>query len=209
MLDRISRRAELLAALGVSRATLMRAVRAAGPAVLTIGQARRTAYAARRLLRGSDTPLPVFQIDERGGSEEVGRLSLAYPHGSVFKFNAEPSWPLDDSMRDGWFDGLPYFLQDLRPDGFLGRQFASVHAQLLQLSDDPRSWSDDDALYAISLLGADQSGNFIVGESAYRLWLDQVQQTPECVDSGQVPQDYVERAQRAMQYGIAGIFGCR
>jgi hypothetical protein len=196
--------AELLAALGVSRATLMRAVRAAGSAVLTIGQARRTSYAARRLLRGSANPLPVFQVDEHGGSEEVGRLSLAYPEGSVFEFSAEPPWPLDHSMRDGWFDGLPYFLQDLRPDGFLGRQFARVHAQLLQLSDDPRSWSDDDTLYAISLLGADQSGNFIVGESAYRLWLDQVQQTPECLDSGQLSQAYIDRAQRAMQYGIAG-----
>jgi hypothetical protein len=107
-------------------------------------------------------------------------------------------------MRDGWFDGLPYFLQDLRPDGFLGRRFARVYAQLLQLSDEPRSWSDDDALYAVSLLGADQSGNFIVGESAYRLWLDQLQQTPECLDSRQLPQAYTERAQRAMQYGLAG-----
>jgi hypothetical protein len=33
-------------ALSVSRATLMRAVRAAGPEVLTIGRARRTSYAA-------------------------------------------------------------------------------------------------------------------------------------------------------------------
>jgi hypothetical protein len=90
-------------------------------------------------------------------------------------------------MRDGWFDGLPYFLQDLRPDGFLGRQFARLHAQILQLGDDPREWSDDDALYAISLLGADQSGNFIVGEGAFRLWLDQIQRPPECLDDGQMP----------------------
>jgi hypothetical protein len=63
---------ELLAALSVSRATLMRAVRAAGPEVLTIGRARRTSYAARRRLRGSADPLPVFQVDEQGGSEQVG-----------------------------------------------------------------------------------------------------------------------------------------
>ncbi|MGH8210740.1 MAG: type II toxin-antitoxin system HipA family toxin YjjJ [Steroidobacteraceae bacterium] len=196
--------AELLAALGVSRATLMRAVRAAGPAVLTIGRARRTSYAARRRLRGSANPLPVFQVDEHGGSEEVGRLSLAYPDGSVFECGTASPWPLDNVMRDGWFDGLPYFLHDLRPDGFLGRQFARMHAQLLQLSDDPRNWPDDDALYAISLLGADHSGNFIVGEGAYRLWLDQLQQTPECLDGGQMLHAYIERAQRAMQYGFAG-----
>jgi hypothetical protein len=182
----------------------MRTVRAAGPEVVTIGRARRTSYAARRRLRGSATPLPVFQIDEQGGSEQVARLSLAHPHGSVFELNVQSAWPLDASMRDGWFDGVPYFLQDLRPDGFLGRQFARAHGHLLQLGDDPRQWSDDDALYAISLLGADQSGNFIVGEVAFRLWLDQILEPPTCLEEARVPDAYVERAQRAMQDGNAG-----
>ena len=195
---------ELLAALSVSRATLMRAVRAAGPEVLTIGRARRTSYAARRQLRGSTDPLPVFQIDEQGGSEQVGRLNLAYPDGSVFELDAQSLWPLDDSMHDGWFDGLPYFLQDLRPDGFLGRQFARAHGQVLQLGEDPRQWSDDDAMYALSLLGADQSGNFIVGEVAFRRWLDQIQQPPACLEETQVLDAYIERAQRAMQDGNIG-----
>jgi hypothetical protein len=196
--------AELLAALSVSRATLMRAVRASGPEVLTIGRARRTSYAARRRLHGSAGPMPVFQVDERGGSEQVGRLNLAYPDGSVFEFSAPSLWPLDDSMRDGWFDGLPYFLQDLRPDGFIGRQFARAHAQVLQVGDDPRQWSDDDALYAISLLGADASGNFIVGEGAFRLWLDQIQQPPACLEEADVLEAYIERARRAMQDGDVG-----
>jgi hypothetical protein len=196
--------AQLLTSLGISRATLMRAVRAAGPVVLTIGRARRTSYAARRFLRGSANPLPVFQIDEHGRSEQVGQLNLAYPQGSVFEFYSASPWPLDAAMRDGWFEGLPYFLQDLRPDGFLGRQFARMHGQVLQLGDEPRNWSDDDVVYASSLLGSDQSGNFIIGESAYRSWLDQLQQTPEYLDSGQLPQAYSERAQRAMQYGLAG-----
>jgi hypothetical protein len=162
-----------------------------------------TIDATRRLLRGGANPLPVFRVDEQGGSEEIGRLSLTAAEGSVFEFSAELPWPLDDSMQDGWFDGLPYFLQDLRPDGFLGRQFARVRAQSLQLSDDPRSWSDDDALYANSLLGTDHSGNLIVGEGAYRLWLEQVHESPECLDNGQLLPAYTERAQRAMQYGIA------
>jgi len=182
----------------------MRAVRAAAPEILTIGRARRTSYAARRRLRGSAAPLPVFQVDTQGGSEEIGQLNLAYPDGSVFQFSSSALWPLDDSMRDGWFDGLPYFLQDLRPDGFLGRRFARAHAPVLQLGEDPRQWSDDDALYAISLLGSDQSGNFIVGEGALRLWLDEIQQPAECLDEERVPEAYSEHAQRAMQDGIVG-----
>src|SRR5882757_10779437 len=107
-LVRALRARPLLATLGISRATLMRAVRAAGPEVLTIGRARRTSYAARRHLRGSADPLPLFQVDEQGGSEQVGRLNLAYPEGSVLELGAPTIWPLQDSMRDGWFDGLPY-----------------------------------------------------------------------------------------------------
>jgi hypothetical protein len=182
----------------------MRAVRAAGSEVVTIGRARRTSYAARRRLRGSAEPLPVFQVDQRGESEQVGRLNLAYPDGTVFEFSGPSPWPLDDSMRDGWFDGLPYFLEDLRPDGFLGRQFARMYGQVLLLGEDPRRWSTDDALYAISLLGADQSGSFIVGEAAFRLWLAQMQQPPACLTEAQVLGTYVQRARRALQDGIVG-----
>ena len=182
----------------------MRTVRAAGPEVLTIGRARRTAYAARRRLRGRADPLPVFQVDERGGAEQVGRLNLAHPDGTFFEFSAPPRWPLDHSMRDGWFEGLPYFLQDLRPAGFMGRRFARAHARILQLGDDPGQWSDDDVLHAISLLGADQSGNFIIGEHALRLWLDEMQQPPTVAQEATLLETYLERAQRALQDGEAG-----
>ncbi len=131
--------AQLRDSLGVSPATLMRAVRAAGTAVITIGQARRTSYAARRLLRGSSAALPVFQVDAQGGYSELGAMDLAYPHGSVFHFFQPNAWPLDAPMRDGWHEGIPYFMQDLRPDGFLGRQFARMHAQILQLGENPRN----------------------------------------------------------------------
>lgn len=182
----------------------MRMVRAAGSEVLTIGRARRTSYAARRHLRGSAEPIPVFQIDERGGAEQVGRLNLAHPDGTVFEFSAPSSWPLDDSMRDGWFDGLPYFLQDLRPAGFMGRQFARAHARALPLGDDPRQWSDDDVLHAISLHGAGQSGNFVLGEHAFRLWLDEMQQPAAHVEEARVLETYSESANRAMQDGEVG-----
>jgi AraC-like DNA-binding protein len=160
---------ELLRVLGVSRPTLMRMLRTAGDAVLAGGRTRRTAYAARRLLRGSASPLPLFEIDEQGRPAEVGRLHLAYPDGALIEGEAFGAWPLDRDMQDGWFAGIPYPLQDMRPDGYLGRAFAHAHAELLQVPADPRQWSDDDALHALSLLGADQSGSFIVGEAAYRL----------------------------------------
>jgi hypothetical protein len=75
---------------------------------------------------------------------------------------------------------------------------------MLQLGDDPRQWSDDDVLYAISLLGADQSGNFILGESAFRLWLEQIQEPHASIEETQVLQVYIERSQDAMQDGDIG-----
>src|ERR1700759_5157470 len=84
--------ADVVAALDISRATLMRAVRAAGPAVLTIGRARRTSYAARRQLRGNADPLPLFQVDRQGDSEQVGNLNLAYPDGSVLELTGPSIW---------------------------------------------------------------------------------------------------------------------
>jgi hypothetical protein len=196
--------AQLLAEFGVSRATLMRAVRAAGASVLTIGRARRTSYAARRLLRGSGAPLPVFRVDRQGGAEQAGELHLAHPDGCLLEYRGALEWPLDAAMRDGWFDGIPYPLQDLRPEGFLGHAFARANAAVLQVSEDPRAWSDDDVLHALTLLGSDLGGNYIVGEPAYRLWLEQLQRPLQFVHDAQLAATYPDLAQRAMQQGIDG-----
>lgn len=114
----------LLGELRVSRPTLMRALRAAGPSVLSIGRARRTSCVARRALRGSDAALPVYRVDVRGGSVQVARMHLAYPDGCVLEQLEGLEWPVDADTRDGWFEGIPYPMQDLRPEGFLGRAFA-------------------------------------------------------------------------------------
>lgn len=196
--------AQLLAALGVSRPTLMRAVHAAGEQVLTIGRARRTSYAARRPLRGRWAPLPVFRIDPQGRPAAVGELHLAHPGGSLLRGAILEGWPLEGDMRDGWFDGVPYMLQDLRPEGFLGRAFARAHASLLQVGDAPRAWSDDDALYALSLLGADQPGCFIVGDAAYRRWLEQADAGTVPIGDAEIQARYPERARHALQGGTAG-----
>jgi hypothetical protein len=172
--------------------------------VLSFGRARRSAYAARRLLRGNGEPLPVFRIDASGASHEAGQLHLAYPHGCVALWHSGFEWPLDATMRDGWFEGIPYPLQDMRPEGFLGRAFAHQHAALLQVGDDPRSWSDDDVLYAMSLLGSDQAGNLILGERAFRLWQQRLRRPLELVTDATLQATYLALAQRAMDQGLVG-----
>lgn len=164
--------------LGVSRPTLARAVRALGDQVVSRGQARRTAYAARRQVRGSTKPLPLFRIDEVGVSHQAAVLYPLHGGGFAMEFNEPAPWPLQEQMVDGWFDSLPYFLDDMRPQGFLGRHFARNHADLLQVSADPSVWSEDDVVYALSLLGSDAPGNYVLGEPAMRLALELARELP-------------------------------
>jgi len=161
--------ARVLDGLGISRATLMRAVRAAGDRVVVRGRARRTTYAAIRPLRGRREPVPLFEIDTEGQAREAGRLQLIEPSGCALDAPGFP-WPMDEAMRDGWFEGLPYPVADMRPQGYLGRTFARTHASVLQVPEDPRYWSDDDVLHGLSVIGADLPGNLIVGEASYRQW---------------------------------------
>lgn len=210
---------ELLKVLGVSRATLMRLARAAGDEVIVRGNARRTAYAARRALRGSNAPLPLYRVDEQGDVEELARLDLTYPDGCAAEFSADFGWPLDEPMQAGWFDGLPYPLHDMRPQGFLGRNFARHHAEMLQVPTDPTEWSDDHALHAMSLLGVDLPGNLIVGEPACRRWLELSRRTrlesarlasappnhgDTPVTERQVAKVYASLAETAMAQGLVG-----
>ena len=161
--------AGVLDRLGTSRATLMRTVRAAGDRIVVRGRARRTTYAAARPLRGRREPIPLFEIDTEGHAHEAGELQLIEPRGCALDARGFP-WPMSDAMRGGWFEGLPYPIADMRPQGYLGRGLARSHAALLQVPEDPRYWSDDDVLHALSVIGADLPGNLVVGETSFRQW---------------------------------------
>ena len=54
----------------------------------------------------------------------------------------------------------------MRPQGFMGRSFATAHPELA-LGSDPAQWSDDDMLRALALFGDDLPGNLVVGEAAF------------------------------------------
>jgi hypothetical protein len=101
----------------ISGPTLMRAIQALGDQVVTRGKARRAAYAARRPLRGESAPLALYRVDENGRGREAAMLDLIYPAGCALAFKGAFEWPLPGDMRDGWFDGVPYPLDDMRHQG--------------------------------------------------------------------------------------------
>ena len=197
--------AELCARLnGINRATLTRALKTLGDGVIIRGESRRTRYALRRALRGNATPIPLYRIDDHGQGREIAQLSLTYPEGSVLSFQETFPWPLDRGMSDGWFDGLPYVLVDMRPQGFLGRNFARARALDLGVSDNPEDWSDDDVAHVLATTGYDQPGDLILGEVAYRRFLDYVQTGEDrFLADSEVEASYLQSAEDAMRHGVA------
>jgi hypothetical protein len=161
--------AELATAVGVSVPTLHRLLQEIADQVVSTGKARRTRYALRRGLRGDTADLPVYEVDAQGRADLLAPLTLVRPQGSCMQLEGS-SWPAPEESRDGWSDGLPYLLQDMRPRGYMGRQFARAEHRLLGVSSNPDEWGDDDVLWVLSQRGADTSGNLIVGDAAYQAW---------------------------------------
>ena len=148
----------LRARLQVSRATLTRAIAQMAGDIVRIGAARATRYALRDRFR-SLPELAVFRVSTTGQIATLGTLYPVRPDGFVMV------------QTDGvstHHEGLPWWLIDMRPQGFLGRAYAQRHAHSLGLPADVRHWSDTDALRALLASGADPVGHFAAGRSGPR-----------------------------------------
>jgi len=75
---------------GINRSTLTRRLATLGDAVVSRGGSRRTAYALRRMLRGSDASIPVYRIDEAGCGHQAGMLDCIQPAGTADVSRAFP-----------------------------------------------------------------------------------------------------------------------
>ena len=146
----------LRASLDVSRPTLARALAAMASEIVTLGAARATRYALRDNFRGI-ADIAVFSVNASGKIETLGRLCPVRPDGFVMV-------GVDGTTVH--YEGLPWWLIDMRPQGFLGRAYAHQHANGLGLPPDVRHWSDTDALRALLSNGVDAVGNLLLGDLA-------------------------------------------
>lgn len=158
---------ELASALGVDRLTVQRALRSLGDQVVQLGKTRGTRYAGRRSVLGQAGPHELARIDAAGVGRPWGRLTALYGGWRLEWASPalRPEWA--DHLHDhaGFCEGLPFFLSDLRPQGFLGRAIARRLPVSLGLPADPRNWSDDQTLFYLREWGDDLPGNLIVGEA--------------------------------------------
>ena len=156
---------ELGTVLGVSQPSISRRLAAADNQVVRIGQARRSRYAATRSVRGLGDRWPLYRIDGHGRPQTFGQLIALHGEGCVVR-PAQPADWLRDEFHEGVFPGLPWFLDDMRPQGFLGRLFGQRCAHELGLNTDILRWNEDAVLTALLLRGEDGPGNFVLGEQS-------------------------------------------
>jgi hypothetical protein len=78
----------------------------------------------------------------------------------------------EDGGRNSYTPGLPWWLLDMRPQGFLGRAFATRHAAALGLPSQLNDWNDTHALRALLVHGHDAVGNLMLGDLARARFLE-------------------------------------
>jgi hypothetical protein len=147
---------QLLDSLGVSQPTLSRALAELGDEIERLGAARSIQYALRDGLRGLPD-LPVHRVDAEGRIRPLGTLVPVRPEGFVMRQD-------DGVARHS--EGLPWWLFDMRPAGYLGRAYAARHGVALGLPARLSEWTDTHALRALLANGEDMVGNLLLGDVA-------------------------------------------
>lgn len=160
--------AQLAAFARVGQPRISQVLANSGGSVVRIGAARRARYALRREIRMVGHSLPVFRINTAGRPEEYAQLEAYYQGWRVQWAGTAPEWANRVADPDGWGEGMPFFIGELRPQGFLGRLSAQQFAETLRLPVDVRVWSDDDALAFLCAHGEDLPGDLVVGETPLR-----------------------------------------
>src|SRR5690606_20092653 len=119
------RSAQLQEQLQVSQPTASRALAALVQSgeVVKLGHGRNQHYALPRRVLGVEQAVPVTSVDAAGRVQTCGTLQALQGDGY---------WVDGEELRamlggGQYFDRLPWLIQDMRPQGFLGRSFAKQH----------------------------------------------------------------------------------
>lgn len=137
---------------------------------------------------------PLWRVNEQGRACKWGDLYPCWPQGSCLVMSEEGTWQ--------WFDGLPWYLTDLRPQGFLGRSWGRSIASQYQLPEDIRLWQETDVLYALNQFYGENPGGWLVGEENYQRWL--ASEPPEVITENQKLQAYAQLSRKALAGEVIG-----
>jgi hypothetical protein len=165
--------------------------------IIKLKSGRAPLYMATCNAFGANDRLPLTIVDAYGNTVLAAHIR-PLAHGGFFVEPAPGMSPLLLGEKgNGFYDDLPYFLMDLRPQGFIGRQIAEIMAaQLGDFPADPRLWNTNHIGRYLIANGDDLPGNFKFGEPA-RL---RIRRKPEAVPD----EDYPALADAVMEGVVPG-----
>ena len=189
--------AAIVKALGTSQPVFSRNW-ANTPNGITIGESRARQYAIRRQIQGVESVIPVYQVSVEGKINDIGDLTPL--EGNSYVFHSP------DGSNYKIYRGLPFFLSDLKPQGFLGRSVPRNH-QDLGLPENILTWTDDDVLRYLVNRGKSLPGNLVLGNPSYVAFLrtnNELNWFDVCVDSDKRATAYPFEVERAITDGSPG-----
>ena len=183
---------QLTEKLGVSQPTLSRVLNAMGADIVRIGAARSIHYALRDTRRGLPD-IPIHRVDPEGRVQQLGTLVPVCPDGFVMQ------QPDGTTLHS---EGLPWWLLDMRPQGYLGRAYAARHGADLGLPPRLGDWTDTHALRALLARGHDLIGNLLPGDAARAHFL--ATPLPDPIPHPHKPEAYAQLAREAARGELPG-----
>jgi hypothetical protein len=120
-----------------------------------LGHRRAARYGLLRTIRGQGSRFPVYQVDEHGSISTAGMLIALW----AGKYWFEPEGGDPGTL----YGDIPFFIDDMRPQGFLGRSFSSRFPDL-DLPARVADWNQDQVMVALINRGEDGPGNLVVGD---------------------------------------------
>jgi hypothetical protein len=191
--------AELEAALGISQTVTSRLLRglASEGRIVRLGATRGARYGLLRPIGAIGSQWELRRIDETGHVKSIGRL---------YSLAAGEYWfaPVAGShfAWGGVTEGIPYFLQDQRPGGFLGRAVPQRYPEL-GLPQRVIDWNDDHYLQYLTQRGGDTVGDLILGDTSFNDYVElQKQRTPIVLENR--PTEFPRLARQVMAGGLPG-----
>lgn len=179
---------QLVEKLKISQPTVSRAIAALGGDIVRIGSGQSIQYALRDIGRGLGD-IPVYRVAGDGTIRRLGILVPVRHDGFVMQ---------QDDGKSQYSDSLPWWLFDMRPQGFLGRVYAEHYATALGLPPRLTEWTDTHMLRALLAHGHDVIGNLLLGDIARERFIDAPLPVP--VD----PADYPAHAEAAERGDVPG-----
>jgi hypothetical protein len=179
------------------------------PHIIRLGTTRGATYALRRPIRNLGDTFPLRRIDTTGRAHDWAELTALHGGWRLTWANSAqtPAWAGEICGLGGFCEGFPFFLTELRPQGFLGRAVGRTLPPSLGLSPDPREWpTDDDTLVYLTAEGDDLPGDLLVGDAMLRRAQDRLLNPPAALPESARATRYPELAATAASAGIAGSF---